>query len=280
MLQPCGWLSVFMTAPLAILSDDMLYRNLDGAATFHAEVVPTSGTLRTRVRLLSASVLARTCLVSFAIESFVDAIPVATVRAEFGFFPREAFLDQVGLPPTPGERARVVAASPFLVDLTSRPARYCAGTPRLAGPMLRMIDRVTAFDPAGGAAGLGYVRGEKDVVPGEWFFKAHFYQDPVQPGSLGLESLAQLLQFFLIERGLGEDVANARFETLQLERPVRWKYRGQVVPESRRVVTEIVVTEVGRTARGPYAVADGWLWVDGLRVYSVTNLGVAIVGQG
>ena len=33
-----------------------------------------------------------------------------------------------------------------------------------------MIDRVTGYWPEGGAAGLGRVRAEKDVKPGEWFF--------------------------------------------------------------------------------------------------------------
>ena len=35
---------------------------------------------------------------------------------------------------------------------------------------------------------LGRVRAEKTVDPSEWFFKAHFFQDPVQPGTLGLDS--------------------------------------------------------------------------------------------
>ena len=37
------------------------------------------------------------------------------------------------------------------------------------------------------------MRAEKAIVADQWFFKAHFYQDPVQPGSLGLEALLQAL---------------------------------------------------------------------------------------
>ena len=36
------------------------------------------------------------------------------------------------------------------------------------------------------------MQGGMAVDPSAWFFKAHFYQDPVIPGSLGLESLLQL----------------------------------------------------------------------------------------
>ena len=37
----------------------------------------------------------------------------------------------------------------------------------------------------------------------EWFFKSHFYQDPVQPGSLGIDAMLQALQVFMIEADMG-----------------------------------------------------------------------------
>ena len=66
-----------------------------------------------------------------------------------------------------------------------------------------MMDRVEAFDPAGGPHGLGLIQGTKTVDPEEWFFKAHFYQDPVWPGSLGLEAMLQLLKVVAVERWPG-----------------------------------------------------------------------------
>jgi 3-hydroxymyristoyl/3-hydroxydecanoyl-(acyl carrier protein) dehydratase len=143
--------------------------------------------------------------------------------------------------------------------------------------MLGMVDRVTALDPRGGAAGLGWIRGEKAVDPGAWVFKAHFFQDPVQPGSLGIEALLQLIKIFMIERGLDAGVERPRFEPVALGRRMVWKYRGQVIPENRRVVTEVEIDEIGRDERGPYASGQGWLWVDGVRVYHVTGLAMRIV---
>ena len=58
-----------------------------------------------------------------------------------------------------------------------------------------MIDRIDLFQPEGGAHGLGFIRGSKEIDPAEWYFKAHFHQDPVCPGSLGIESFIQLLKF-------------------------------------------------------------------------------------
>jgi 3-hydroxymyristoyl/3-hydroxydecanoyl-(acyl carrier protein) dehydratase len=63
-----------------------------------------------------------------------------------------------------------------------------------------MIDRITGYWPEGGNSGLGTLRAEKDVKADEWFFKAHFYQDPVQPGSLGIEALIQLVQFYMLRK--------------------------------------------------------------------------------
>jgi 3-hydroxymyristoyl/3-hydroxydecanoyl-(acyl carrier protein) dehydratase len=140
-----------------------------------------------------------------------------------------------------------------------------------------MLDRVTGWWPEGGSKRLGYLRAEKDVDPGEWFFKAHFFQDPVQPGSLGVEALCQLLQLCMLERGMANGLASPRFEPLMLGRAVTWKYRGQVVPSNRTITTELELTEVGDDERGRYAVADAWLWVDGTRIYAVQNLGMRIV---
>lgn len=91
-----------------------------------------------------------------------------------------AFAEQPGLPTSPAERDRLAEPCP------RAPWLYRADRqPRLAGPMLMMIDRITGYWPDAGPAGLGRLRAEKDVDPGAWFFKAHFFQDPVMPGSPG-----------------------------------------------------------------------------------------------
>ncbi len=274
-LQPCGWLMLYVSPESALLS--RFVRNLDGTAVFHEELPQARAILRTRTELVMAANAGGAMLNTLAVRGFVGERCVCEVRATFGAFQQEALLEQAGLPATDEERARIAAPANFSVELAEQPARYCGGSLRLAGPMLRMIQRVTALDPKGGRAGLGWLRGEKDVDPDEWFFKAHFFQDPVQPGSLGLEALLQLLQFFMIETGLAEGIAGARFEPVAIGRAMSWKYRGQVLPESRRILTEIELSEIGRDQRGAYAVAQGWLWVDGVRVYHATDLAMRIV---
>src|SRR5918993_1511529 len=60
-------------------------------------------------------------------------------------------------------------------------------TPPYPDDPLRMMDEIVSFVPDGGPKGIGFIEGRKKVRPDEWFFKAHFHQDPVWPGSLGLE---------------------------------------------------------------------------------------------
>ncbi|HBM96867.1 TPA: hypothetical protein DD394_05060, partial [bacterium UBP9_UBA11836] len=55
----------------------------------------------------------------------------------------------------------------------------------MPGKALLMLDEY-AWYPQGGHHGLGAIVGKKKIDPQEWFFKAHFFQDPVMPGSLGL----------------------------------------------------------------------------------------------
>ena len=275
-LQPCGWLASYVGSALTT-ETDMLFRNLDGTGTMHAEVLPRSGIFKTKVKLLSVSQSAGMIIENFEVECFIGDTKVFDMKTVFGFFPKEAFENQVGLPVPPDERARLTAPAKATIDLTARPPKYCAAAPRLPGDMLLMLDRVLEFTPDGGAKNLGYLRAEKTVDTDEWFFKAHFFQDPVQPGSLGVEALCQLLQFFMLEKGMGEGLANARFEPLMLEKPVTWKYRGQVVPKNKVITSEIQITEVGEDAQGRFAIAEGWLWVDGKRIYSAKNLGMRIV---
>jgi acyl transferase domain-containing protein/3-hydroxymyristoyl/3-hydroxydecanoyl-(acyl carrier protein) dehydratase/1-acyl-sn-glycerol-3-phosphate acyltransferase len=275
-LQPCGWLAVYIGCPGGA-DVDLFFRNLDGTGTVHVDLPPEAGTLRTKTTLRSISKMGQIILVSFDVECFVGEVKVYTLDTGFGFFPGSALVSQVGLPVSDEQRAALAQPSDFSVDLKARPARYCAGPLRLPAPMLLMLDRVTGYWPEGGAAGLGRMRAEKDVDMDEWFFKAHFFQDPVQPGSLGLEAMIQLLQFYMIHEGMAQGMACPRFEPIATERPFTWRYRGQVTPQKERISVEVELLERGTDDRGAYVVASSSMWVDGLRIYDTPNLAIRVV---
>lgn len=278
-LQPCGWTASYVGSTLTS-DNDFLFRNLDGTGTILAEVFPQSGTLRTVVDIKNISRSAGMIITSFKVQCFLGDTAVYDLDTVFGFFPPAAFENQAGLPTTDEQRALLEAPGDAVIDLTERPARFYGETLRLAEPMLLMIDRLTLMDHDGGPNGLGRARAEKDIDAGEWFFKAHFYQDPVQPGSLGIEAMLQLLQAVMIDKGLAEGFERPRFEGIATDRHHVWKYRGQVVPEAKLVSSTLEITSIERDERGVVALAEASLWVDGKRIYEAHDLGMRIVEQG
>ncbi len=279
-LQPCGWLAVF-EGGVGISREPLLFRNLDGSGIQHAEILPDTGTILTRSKLTNIAQMKGVALFNFDVECFVGDTLVYTMKTGFGFFLREAFEQQLGIPMTEEKKVETLnelrEPSDFMVDLTKRPERYCSGELRLPEQMLLMLDRVTGYWPKGGEKGIGRLRGEKDVDIHEWFFKAHFFHDPVQPGSLGVEAIIQLLQFYMLHENMHEGIKNPRFESLAIGKPISWKYRGQVVPKNYLIDSELNVIEVGRDEEGSFAVAEGWLWVDDLRIYHVKDIVMRIV---
>jgi 3-hydroxymyristoyl/3-hydroxydecanoyl-(acyl carrier protein) dehydratase len=277
-LQPCGWLASFVGSALS--SDtDLVFRNLDGTATLHRELPRDAGSLRTRSKIVGISASAGMIIESFEVECWLGDELVYEMNTVFGFFPKEALEAQVGTPVPEHERDALAAASNAAIDLRAQPAAYFAGSACLPSLFMLMIDRVTGIWPEGGREGLGRYRSEQDVDVNAWYLKAHFFQDPVQPGSLGLEAMLQTLQLYLLHQNKDAGIANPRFETIGLRQPHRWRYRGQVLPHHRQVHTTLEVTEEGRDERGYYALANASLWVDGQRIYEASGLAVRIVSD-
>lgn len=276
-LQPCGWLSSYVGS--ALTSDgELFYRNLDGkGARTHREVGRDVGTL-----VVTATLTRSSSSGGMIIQEFDFAVttgagePVYDGHTVFGFFPPAALARQVGVTVTEHERARLAErASGFdVVDLRARPARYCAASPSLPEPMLLMLDRVTGYWPGASPSGGARVRTEKDVRLDEWFFRAHFFQDPVQPGSLGLEAMGQALQWLAIHEGRGAALRNPRFV---VDGPTTWKYRGQVTPKSRLIHVDARLLDATDDERGVRLTADCSLWVDGLKIYQAPDFVVRIV---
>lgn len=249
-LQPCGWLSSWAGCALAS-EEELRFRNLDGRGTQHSEL-HGGETLSTQATLTSVSASGGMIIVAFDVRCTVGARAVYTLKTVFGFFPRAALAAQAGLP-----------RSELHETLLRREAN---AVHELAEPsMLRMIDRVDGAWPEA-------MRARKRVDAGEWFFKAHFFQDPVQPGSLGVQAMLQTLEQWLrITRGASTAIAAPL-----LGREHTWKYRGQVLPHHGEVAITVQVTEPG----ADYAIADASLWVDGERIYEASGIGVRLRDPG
>ncbi len=255
-LQPCGWLAAYVGS--ALTSDvDLRFRNLGGKATLHRALGRDAGTLATRVRMTSVSSSGGMVIQHYTFSMTRGDEVVYDGTTYFGFFSHAALANQVGLRD----------ADRYAPDAPPQISEALADEPPFPAPKFRMLDTVTHLDRAGGRHGLGFIRGTAAVDPGAWFFAAHFYEDPVWPGSLGLESFLQVLKRFAADRW-GTTPAS-RFEPIAVGRPHAWTYRGQVIPTDREVTVEAEITAIDDDSR--LIVADGFLIIDGRVIYQMTD---------
>ena len=256
-LQSCGWLAAYMgsalTSPL-----DLCFRNLGGTAVQFAEITPEAGTLTATVKITKVSSSAGMIIQNYEFNIANGGQTVYQGETYFGFFTREALAQQVGI----REAAPYQAAKEELDR--GRRFDYPSSAP-YPDKRLRMIDRVDLYVPDGGPKGLGLIVGSKAIDPEEWFFQAHFYQDPVWPGSLGLEAFLQLLKVTAAERwGIAPE---SIFQTVVLGKKHRWLYRGEVNPRHQRATVHAEVTALDEAQ--PQIDADGFLSVDGRLIYKM-----------
>jgi 3-hydroxymyristoyl/3-hydroxydecanoyl-(acyl carrier protein) dehydratase len=282
-LQPCGWLAAYLGSALRS-KNDLKFRNLGGNAVLNRTIFPEGETLAIRARMTKVSEAADMIIEHFDFKVLQANEIVYSGDTYFGFFSKQALSNQVGIrsaeteayavPPDELKSGRSCSFkddAPFSPD---DPDAHPAPPLSMPAKALRMIDRIDVYIPNGGPEGLGFIRGIKDVDPREWFFKAHFYQDPVCPGSLGIESFLQLVKFAAIDRWM-HLVETHRFELIT-NTPHRWTYRGQVIPENSRIEVEAMITKIVDTPT-PAIYANGFLKVDGRYIYQMENFGFRLI---
>ncbi|HXJ42830.1 MAG TPA: hypothetical protein VNH18_26345, partial [Bryobacteraceae bacterium] len=204
-------------------------------------------------------------ITDFSIACYAGDRLIFEGYAVFGHFPAASLQNQIGLAPSEAELLWIREQSPEQLDMLP------LDIPRQLGrEKLRVIDRISGYWPLAGQAGLGRLRSEFDVDPGLWFFKAHFFGDPVQPGSLGLEAVAQTLQIWMLANGPCKGMHNPRFESIAIGEALSLTFRGQVLPANKRVTILLEVLEAGPA----FAKASASLWVDGKKIYAVPSIAI------
>jgi acyl transferase domain-containing protein/3-hydroxymyristoyl/3-hydroxydecanoyl-(acyl carrier protein) dehydratase len=262
-LQVCGWMAAYIGSALTS-SAALHFRNLGGSAELIRMVTSMSGTLSTHVHVKRVATSAGMIIQDFDFETSDSLGLVYRAATTFGFFSAQTLGQQIGI-----REAKLHEPSDTEIRLAQTFA-YPTEAP-FPDQRLRMIDRIDWFLPDGGPTGLGFIEGSKDVRPEEWFFKAHFYQDPVMPGSLGLEAMLQLLK--IVAHAHWRPGPGAHFVANLGAH--RWMYRGQVIPSNKQVRVQAMVTSRDDSLRR--LTADGCLSVDGLVIYRMQDFTLQLI---
>jgi 3-hydroxyacyl-[acyl-carrier protein] dehydratase / trans-2-decenoyl-[acyl-carrier protein] isomerase len=140
---------------------------------------------------------------------------------------------------------------------------------RLPLPNMLMIDRITHISNNSGKYGKGQIIAEMDINPNLWFFKCHFIDDPVMPGSLGFDGMLQLTGFFLNYAGYKGKGRALGCEAI--------KFFGEVLPQNK-MITYIIDIKRIINLKLTMIIADGRMQIDGKDIYTCDSMRVGLMG--
>jgi 3-hydroxymyristoyl/3-hydroxydecanoyl-(acyl carrier protein) dehydratase len=278
-LQPCGFMSAYLGTMLISPASNLYFRNLDGEARIIRQVDLRGKTVRAWAKLISHTVNEETVIQKFEFRLDTENQPFYQGSSVFGFFPEEAMLRQLGL--DNGQKSLpeylkygMANIQGKIIDIPSFTASEMSKEGlHLSGGRLDLLDQVYV-NPQGGPNKLGYIFASRDIDPKAWFFVNHFYQDPVMPGSLGIEAILEAMRVFAIDQGLGSNFANASFSLD--EQSFQWKYRGQILKTVRSMYVEININRIEQDQKGIAISGDASLWADDIRIYLAKNAAIRI----
>jgi acyl transferase domain-containing protein/3-hydroxymyristoyl/3-hydroxydecanoyl-(acyl carrier protein) dehydratase/NAD(P)-dependent dehydrogenase (short-subunit alcohol dehydrogenase family)/acyl carrier protein len=280
-LQPGGWLAAY--AGSALESDERLYfRNLGGKAQMIDPLSCDCGNLTIKTRITDVSKAGSMIIQNFDMDVLRDGKSVYKGTTHFGFFTGQALSNQIGIRDSrfdkyalPKKSLEHAKSFQFKDDAPLTPEdKHHDKNFGMPSKALRMIDQIEVLSLDGGIYEKGYIKAIKKVDQSEWFFKAHFYQDPVCPGSLGIESFIQMLRFFLLEKF---DIP-AKNHDIQMSpgQAHEWIYRGQIIQSNKQIELHAHIKDVTRKMDDYSILADGALVVDGICIYEMMDFGLDI----
>lgn len=116
------------------------------------------------------------------------------------------------------------------------------------GPGFRFVDELTSLDPGKSASGLYQVKGTED------FLEAHFPGNPMMPGVLLIEAIAQLAGV----AAQGTDADSTSFAHLRLAAVTRSKILGAAHPRDQLTIHAEINASMGGLiqAKGQVAIVE------------------------
>jgi PfaB family protein len=286
-LQPCGFLSAYLGSSLLFPDTDLYFRNLDGRGRTHGMVDLRGKTVTHHAKLLSSTFIQGIIIQKYTFQMWCADELFYEGDSVFGYFTPEALTNQIGL--DNGKTSRpwyqqsgqtdLRATMHNLRSLAARQRLYIAPEHKpayhLAHDQLDVLDQVMIVE-GGGHHQQGYVYANKRVNPDDWFFACHFKDDPVMPGSLGVEGIIQAMQAYALHMDLGKQFDAPHFE-YQPDHETSWKYRGQIPRKPQTWSLEVHITRVDSRADQVVIYGDASVWREQLRIYEIKQIAIRLV---
>ncbi|MFN3604109.1 MAG: bifunctional 3-hydroxydecanoyl-ACP dehydratase/trans-2-decenoyl-ACP isomerase [Leptonema sp. (in: bacteria)] len=138
---------------------------------------------------------------------------------------------------------------------------------KLPAPPFLLIDRITKIEKQ---KKKGIIVAEKDISIDEWFFQFHFRDDPVMPGSFGLDAIWQLIGFYCAYSGAIGSGRALGCEQVEFE--------GQVRPHNKLIQYKVEILRYSELKEQgiSLAIGDANLFVDGVEIYKVKKARVGV----
>ncbi len=113
----------------------------------------------------------------------------------------------------------------------------------------------------------GYIYSQRKNNPADWYYANHFFEDPVMPGSLGIEAICQAFR-----SGIQRISKSDRPVKFAPGSEMVWKYRGQVLQTNQTIQFDIHIAEKIQKNESVIYIGSANLWADDLRIYEIQNL--------
>ncbi len=248
-MQPCGVLSAYLRSSLMDPEADLYFRNLDGRSSVLAELDLRGKTIRNEVVLKSSVRGPGALLQSYGFALDCQGVRFYEGEATFGYFGREQLIRQ-----TSSGKSEV--SSQGSDRMAAQRTIRIPATPGAAVQRLNLV-RELKVDRDTSERGRVQLRGFGAISPTDWYFAAHFFQDPVMPGSLGVEAAVQALVAYGCWRWphLAAQPVHHR-----INHPLDWHYRGQITPEDDGFQVQVDVSSIEETPSGVALSGDARVW--------------------
>jgi PfaB family protein len=295
-MQPCGFLSAYMGSTRQHPHTDFYFRNLDGKGTLLRDVDVRGRTITGRTSLRASTAVGNAIVQTFAFSLACDGSDFYVGEATFGYFTRATLDARAGLDggeeiepwgkgkalSSDAESWKLDAGSWILEAVSWMGKGGREGTSLGWGERKALSSKESTFFhfplqviDRGGKFEAGYVHAFLDVPSDAWFFARHFYEDPVMPGSLGVEAMRLALGGWLHTR-LAPSQRTLPTPRTPVGRTTTWRYRGQILPEDLRdgksLHLDVHVIDWESDEARVCARGEGSLWKGDLRIYEVKDL--------